>query len=213
MAYDFAGSWSSKSGHHAQLYPDNPHESSGSTAVEYLINRGFPPAKILLGVPVYGRSFLGATGPGQNFTGNGGDEGTFEYKSLPREGANEQTDTRLVAAYGIGGDGGFVSYDTPETVKIKGAYCREKRLGVSSPPITLNPKRERKMRDSDRKITDGEISRDCSIGREQLIFHPGREVSSLPAFTLCMYVGLTLLGRGRKQTLPSDSKSFKSSYS
>ena len=97
MAYDFAGSWSNKSGHHAQLFPNAPHEPSGSTAVDYLIRRGFPPKKILLGVPVYGRSFLGAIGPGQTFTGNGGEEGTYEYKSLPREGASENTDTRLVA--------------------------------------------------------------------------------------------------------------------
>ena len=135
MAYDFGGPWSGKSCHHAQLYPGVSGESSGSTAVDYMIRRGFPAKKILLGVPVYGRSFLGATSAGQSFVGQGGEEGTFEYKNLPREGADENIDTKLVAAYGIGGDGGFVSYDTPETVKIKGNFCREKRLGVSFSPM------------------------------------------------------------------------------
>jgi chitinase len=131
MAYDFAGSWSAKSGHHAQLFPGDANENSGSAAVDYVISTGFPAAKIVLGVPVYGRSFLGVEGPGKSYTGNGGEGGTFEYKQLPRPGAEEIVNTRLVAAFCVGGDGGFVSYDNPETVKLKANYCREKRLGVN----------------------------------------------------------------------------------
>lgn len=129
MAYDFAGSWSPKAGHHAQLYPANANENSGSAAVDYVISTRFPAAKILLGIPVYGRSFLGADGPGRSYRGHGGEDGTFEYKQLPREGTEEIVNTRLVAAFCVGGDGGFVSYDNPETVKLKANYCREKRLG------------------------------------------------------------------------------------
>ena len=132
MAYDFTGSWSQKAGHHAQLFPGTPNEPSGSAAVDYVVSKGFPAAKILLGVPVYGRSFLGAAGPGHSFTGHGGEEGTFEYKHLPRQNAEEIVNTRVVAAFCTGGDGGFVTYDNPETVKMKAGYCREKGLGVCS---------------------------------------------------------------------------------
>jgi chitinase len=131
MAYDFTGSWSQKAGHHAQLFSGNSSEASGSAAVDYVICTGFPAAKILLGVPVYGRSFLGATGPGQSYEGLGGEGGTFEYKQLPRPGTEEVVNTRVVAAFCIGGDGGFVSYDNPETVKMKAKYCIERGLGVS----------------------------------------------------------------------------------
>lgn len=131
MAYDFAGSWSEKAGHHAQLFPGTPNEPSGSAVVDYVISTGFPASKILLGVPVYGRSFLGASRPGQSFTGHGGDEGTFEYKQLPRNGAEEIVNTRVGAAFCVGGDGGFVTYDNPETVKLKANFCKEKGLGVS----------------------------------------------------------------------------------
>ena len=130
MAYDFTGSWSGKAGHHAQLFPGAPDEPSGSAGVDYVIGRGFPAAKILLGIPVYGRSFLGAQGPGDNYTGHGGEEETFEYKALPRNGADEIVNTRVVAAFCTGGDGGFVTYDNPETVKIKAEYCKQKGLGV-----------------------------------------------------------------------------------
>jgi chitinase len=130
MAYDFTGSWTPKAGHHAQLFPGNANEPSGSAAVDYVISTGFPAAKILLGVPTYGRSFLGASGPGHSYTGHGGDEGIFEYKQLPRQGAEEIVNTRVVAAFCVGGDGGFVTYDNPETVKMKANYCKEKGLGV-----------------------------------------------------------------------------------
>jgi len=129
MAYDFAGPWTAKTGHHAQLFPAQPGEASGSAAVQYVLSKGFPPAKILLGIPVYGRSFLGARGPSQSYTGHGGDDGSFEYKQLPRPGAEEITDKALAAAFCSGGDGGFVTYDNPETVTLKAQYCREKGLG------------------------------------------------------------------------------------
>ncbi|RFU32741.1 hypothetical protein B7463_g3625, partial [Scytalidium lignicola] len=128
MAYDFAGSWSFNSGHQAQLYPTNPGEESGSAGVEYLLSRGFPASKIVLGIPVYGRSFLGATGPGQPFSGPGGRDGIFDYRELPRAGTEEVISTQVVAASCIGGDGGFVSYDNAQTVVLKASYCRQKGL-------------------------------------------------------------------------------------
>jgi chitinase len=135
MAYDFAGPWSRTAGYHSQLYPANPGEPSGSAAIDYIISTGFPSKKILLGVPVYGRSFLGAIAPGQAYHGNAGDEGTFEYKSLPRPGTAESVDRNACSAYCIGGDGGFVSYDNTETVRTKGGYCRDKQLGVRVSPF------------------------------------------------------------------------------
>ncbi|KAF4626974.1 hypothetical protein G7Y89_g11184 [Cudoniella acicularis] len=129
MAYDFTGSWSANAGHHAQLFPGQDGEPSGAAAVEYVVSQGFPAHKILLGIPVYGRSFLGASAPGHSYTGHGGEEGTFEYKNLPRQGTEEIVNTRVVAAFCTGGDGGFVTYDNPETVKMKANFCRERGLG------------------------------------------------------------------------------------
>ena len=63
----------------------------------------------------------------------GGDEGTFDYKFLPRDGADEIVDTHSVATSCTGGDGGFVSYDNSDTVRIKANYCKENGLGVSKP--------------------------------------------------------------------------------
>ena len=130
MAYDFSGPWSAKCGHQAQLYGLSKDDTSGSAGVQYLMGQGFPSNKILLGIPLFGRSFLNTSGPGHKFKGAGGDDGSFEYCSLPRKGAKEQVDKRVVAAQCVGGDGGFVSYDNPDTVKTKAAFCKQKGLGV-----------------------------------------------------------------------------------
>ncbi|RYP10640.1 hypothetical protein DL764_000524 [Monosporascus ibericus] len=129
MAYDFCGPWEHRSGHHAQLYSLQKDEVSGSSGVSYLIANGCPSKKILLGIPVYGRSFLGVSGPGHRHKGPGGRNGAFEYHELPRKHAKETVDKRIGAASCVGGDGGFVSYDNPETVKMKAAFCKQKGLG------------------------------------------------------------------------------------
>lgn len=122
MAYDLSGS---RSGHHAQLYPSSSKEdesSSASGAVSYLLNRGFPGRKILLGIPVFGR---------RGTSSGGGSDGRVDYRHLPRKGTKEQVDKRACAAYCVGGGSGFVSYDNPETVKTKAAFVKQKGLGVS----------------------------------------------------------------------------------
>lgn len=146
MAYDFYGPWTHRSGHHAQLYSMSSSSSSSSSsppkgddspsaagAVAHLVSRGCPASRINLGIPVYGRSFLGVTGPGHRPKGGyGGEDGTgaFDYHQLPRRGAKEVTDKRVGAASCVGGDGGFVSYDNPDTVKMKARFCKQKGLGV-----------------------------------------------------------------------------------
>ncbi|KAI5859550.1 glycoside hydrolase family 18 protein [Durotheca rogersii] len=129
VAYDFCGPWTHRSGHQAQLYAMHKEEASGGAGVAYLVGHGCPARKILLGIPLYGRSFLGVTGPGHRHKGAGGEDGAFEYNTLPRKNAKEGVDRRVGAAFCVGGDGGFVTYDNPDTVKMKATFCKQKGLG------------------------------------------------------------------------------------
>ncbi|GAM87565.1 hypothetical protein ANO11243_055920 [Dothideomycetidae sp. 11243] len=122
MAYDFAGSWSAVSGHHAQLYaPSNPKHNFEKQSVahitDYLLgDRGVSPRRVVVGVPGYGRSFLAVLGRGEKFTGCGGQEGTHEYRDMPLPSSNEQVDETLGAASCCQGNGAeWVSYDNPAT--------------------------------------------------------------------------------------------------
>lgn len=135
-AYDFYGPWTSKGGHHAQLYSVHKDEPSGSSAVQFMMASGVPGKKILLGIPLFGRSFLNVSGPGHKNRGCAGEDGSFEYNTLPRRGTKEQVDKKACAAQCVGGDGGFVTYDNPETVRMKATFCKQKGLGVRQLPIS-----------------------------------------------------------------------------
>ena len=83
MAYDYAGSWDAKVGHQSNLYPSrfDPSSTPFSTvkAIEYYRNQGISPAKIVLGMPLYGRAFASTNGVGHSFTGTG--EGSWEVRT------------------------------------------------------------------------------------------------------------------------------------
>lgn len=134
MTYDFAGPWTSTCGHHAQLhtpkYPNNDAARlSGASAVAYAHSQNVPLEKILLGVPCYGRSFLGASKVGDSFSGHAGDEGTFEYRDLPRPGSKTYVEKAVGAACCVDNESGFVTYDDPSTVRQKALFARQQGLG------------------------------------------------------------------------------------
>ncbi|KAL2849119.1 glycoside hydrolase superfamily [Aspergillus pseudoustus] len=131
MGYDFAGPWGGQTGHHAQLYSPSYADSATScqSAVAYLLAQGVHPKKLLLGIPTYGRSFLGCDNIGQAYEGCGGEDGVFDYSELPRPDATEYHDEEVGAAYCVGGDGGFVTYDTPQTVEQKARFVTREQLG------------------------------------------------------------------------------------
>ena len=131
--YDFCGPLSETTGHQSQLHNVSraAHEYSGvscHSGVSYLISQGVPEHKILLGAPTYGRSFLGASHIDQRYSGQGGEDGCFPFKNLPRPGTRELVDTNSGAAFCAGGDGGFVTYDNPETIRLKAQYVKQHGL-------------------------------------------------------------------------------------
>jgi chitinase len=139
MAYDYAGSWDTTSGHQANLYPNsaNPNATPFSTdaAVTGYTSAGVPASKIVLGMPVYGRAFESTNGLGQSFTGVGSgswENGIWDYKVLPKAGATEYYDATSGATYSYDpSTKELISYDTPDMISKKVAYLKSKGLGGS----------------------------------------------------------------------------------
>ncbi|KAK3905797.1 glycoside hydrolase [Staphylotrichum tortipilum] len=138
MAYDYAGSWDSTTGHQANLFvdPNNMVATKFSTeaAVKGYVDGGVPVGKIVLGMPLYGRAFENTTGMGKPYNGVG--EGSIQpgiwlIKDLPRQGgATEVYDDVAGASYSFDeGKGELVSYDTVGSVKKKVEYLRGKGMG------------------------------------------------------------------------------------
>ncbi|POS80119.1 glycosyl hydrolase family 18 [Diaporthe helianthi] len=141
MAYDYAGSWDSTSGHQANIYPAS--DSGNVQAAKYSTDRavtdyiaaGVPASKIVLGMPMYGRSFEATGGIGQAYTGVGSgswENGVWDYKVLPKAGATVITDRAAGATYSYdAGSKELITYDTPAMVSTKVDYLKSKGLGGS----------------------------------------------------------------------------------
>ncbi|KAK7753356.1 Chitinase 4 [Diatrype stigma] len=138
MAYDYAGSWDATAGHQANLFPSrsNPVATPFSTvaALDFYVKRGVAPHRIVVGMPLYGRAFVGTDGPGTPYTGGVG-EGTWEngvhdYKKLPLPGADERLDEAVGASWCYSpASRTMVSYDTVPMARAKARFVRNGRLG------------------------------------------------------------------------------------
>jgi chitinase len=137
MAYDYSGGWDSVTGHSANIFPSSGNSTSTpfntAQAVEYYIEHGVHPSKIVLGMPLYGRSFMDTDGPGSSYAnvGKGNlDQGVWGYNALPLPGAQVEYIDRLVASYSYDPTQRMmVSYDTPQVAKKKAQYIISKGLG------------------------------------------------------------------------------------
>ncbi|KAM3446168.1 hypothetical protein MY3296_009925 [Beauveria thailandica] len=139
MAYDFAGAWSNTTGHGANLYNDteNPAATPFNTkdAVDAYINGGVPANKLVLGMPIYGRSFQQTEGIGRPFQGVGSgtwENGTWDYSVLPKPGAEIMCDNTAQGCYSYDAQTKeLITFDTPDIVAAKVGWLKEKGLGGS----------------------------------------------------------------------------------
>ncbi|KAI4696466.1 uncharacterized protein J4E88_000643 [Alternaria novae-zelandiae] len=156
MAFDYQGpGFSNYTGHLSNVYPSstNPKSTNGwnsksksfvpfntKQAIDYYKMNIASPAKIQLGMPLYGRGFANVVdmskdqrGLGQKFNGSTAgtwEPGTLDYKVLPVNGSKVYTDKETLASWSwdpIAKE--LVTFDTPKVASWKTDYLMDEGLG------------------------------------------------------------------------------------
>ncbi|EJD03133.1 glycoside hydrolase family 18 protein [Fomitiporia mediterranea MF3/22] len=132
MAYDYAGSWGTTADHQANVYGGGVNSND---AVQWYIQHGVPRHKIILGIPLYGRSFMNTEGPGKPFSGIGPgswEAGVYDYRALPLPDTFVFRDEKAIASWSIDYQKReMVSFDSEEIGKWKGEWIKTEGLGGS----------------------------------------------------------------------------------
>jgi len=149
MCYDYHGRWDKRTGHNAPLR-SRPNEDVQNSVlnveytISYLLKKGAKPEKTILGVPLYGRSFLlknsahnqmGDAARANAFAGPiTREEGFLGYNEICKDLTTPGSNWSVVwekchqAPYMFKGDR-WVSYDNERSVILKANYAFEQKLG------------------------------------------------------------------------------------
>ena len=136
MTYDFHTGASDTVGHHSNLYSTRKSDRSAHRGISDFLAAGVPAAKIVVGLPFYGRSWImpdsvdhGIERVAKSVAKSGGF--TFIKDSLVnRNGFHRHWDTDAQAPYLFNPETNqLVVYDDEESVKIKCEYVLKNNLG------------------------------------------------------------------------------------
>ncbi|XP_015179710.1 PREDICTED: probable chitinase 2 [Polistes dominula] len=142
MTYDYHGSWDLKILPNAPLYSNN--DESVNATVSYLLQLGAPAKKLVLGLPMYGRTYISNTkiSPGENPTGmpcgkdgfNGSytrQNGFMGYNEICEEVKDKKWisgwDNDSNTPYAVNEDR-VIFYDDYISLKTKALYAKEMNL-------------------------------------------------------------------------------------
>ncbi|KAF7321311.1 Glyco-18 domain-containing protein [Mycena kentingensis (nom. inval.)] len=130
MTYDFAGSWDSVANHQANVHGG---PLSASKAIHWYISQGVDRSKIIMGLPLYGRSFANTEGPGKPFSGIGQgswEKGVYDYRALPLPGASMFRDEKALASWSYDYETReMISFDSEEVAAWKAHWIKDEGLG------------------------------------------------------------------------------------
>jgi chitinase len=149
MTYDYHGTWENAAGFLAPFErdPADPWEGNVTASVEMYLREGIPARKITLGLPFYGKGWIGCTAPYQPCTSPIPDppESTYAFGMLTDEGYltrdaegnhtvgargfERHWNPRARAPYLYNPDKGvFISYDDEASIREKLRYAKSKGL-------------------------------------------------------------------------------------
>lgn len=143
MSYDYHGGWDPITGHNAPMKVGSKDTATGfsvSDAVDAYLNAGFPAQKLVLGLPLYGRGWENVSStqnglyqPATNASVGTWEKGVFDYTDIKNNYLPTMTrywDAEAQVPYLYDPVRKlWISYDDPQSIKIKVEYIKAKGLG------------------------------------------------------------------------------------
>lgn len=139
MTYDFYGSLTPTTGHHASLYRSRtaaPGSRTAEQAVDEFLKAGTPPRKLNVGLAFYGRVFGKVTDAQQGLHQPFASEGGFvTWQEIARDHLDKGGFVRLwdeqaqAAWLWNEKDRRLISYEDPQALRAKADFVRERGLG------------------------------------------------------------------------------------
>lgn len=127
-----AGSWDKIANHQANVFGG---PISASEAIRWYIAQGVRRDKVIMGIPLYGRSFMNTDGPGTPFQGIGQgswEAGVYDYRTLPLPGSYVLRDEQALASWTYNYQTKeMVSFDSEYVGQQKGDWIKHEGLGGS----------------------------------------------------------------------------------
>ncbi|OBT39567.1 hypothetical protein VE00_09467 [Pseudogymnoascus sp. WSF 3629] len=132
MTYEYAGNWSPLSGHTANLYHSsrNPSSTPFDTASVCRMYQsiGIPAKKLIIGMPLFGRSFSNTPGPGRCYENSS--SSVYDVKILPLPGAIEYWDPIIGSSFSYNHKTReMISYDNFGVANQKAQYIIRNGFG------------------------------------------------------------------------------------
>ncbi|CAM4403433.1 glycoside hydrolase family 18 protein [Paenibacillus tarimensis] len=136
MSYDIHGPWDTRTGLNAPLYKDPASVFAGATSVhdtvQLYIRSGVPAAKVVMGVAFYGYKYDNAAnvngGLYQTYSGSAAVTYSEITANYLNKGYVRYFHKDSLVPYLFNGSS-FITYDDPESMRIKGEYVRNQSLG------------------------------------------------------------------------------------
>jgi len=131
MTYDFTGPWTKQAGNHTALRSAKPGDDNSVEAqVANLKAEGVPPAKMVVGIAMYGRGFDGVKDDGSYAKPWPNADGSVAFKDVGtlKAQALKPVFDKATQSWAMVGNGKFVGYDDPRSVRAKVAFAKKAGL-------------------------------------------------------------------------------------
>ena len=150
MTYDFHGGWSEATNFNAPLFPAKNDPTKDQTirmhfnvdsAVSAYLKAGIPTGKLVVGVPFYGRGWAGVKNvndglyqiPGKTLPKGTWEAGVLDYKDIAANYLGKfkrhwHDEAKVPWLYDEK-TGIMISYDDPESLRIRAQYVNDRNLG------------------------------------------------------------------------------------